>query len=54
MLLQQQRMKRKKDTIISENKKALFEKEHELLKLEKQRVEEDLISSKKLLDNYNP
>ena len=45
LLLRQQRLKRKKDQII-------FEKENELLISEKQRLESELIHSKKLLDNY--
>jgi tetratricopeptide (TPR) repeat protein len=52
LLLQRQRLNRKKDKIIFENKQALSEKETALLKLEKRRIEDDLASSKKILDNY--
>jgi tetratricopeptide (TPR) repeat protein len=45
LLLQQQRIKYNGDRILSE-------KENALLKLEKQRMEEELSGSKRLLDNY--
>ena len=52
LLLRQQRIRRKRDEIIFEHKQALSEKENALLKSEKQRAEEELENSKKMLQHY--
>jgi len=48
----QNRMKRKKDKIIFENKQQLKEKENSILRLEKNQVEDELLKAKNALDNY--
>lgn len=52
LLFRQQYLKRKKDEVIFKGKQALFEKETELLKSERERARDELVHAQALLGNY--
>lgn len=52
VLINRQQIKRKKDKMLFEKNTILSEKEKDLLKLEKQHIEDELVTAKTVLDEY--